>query len=188
MVKILTVQNSIETNIVKLVQRRSTGKVADEKDSDNDERPKIIDIEQEEEEKRRAQMNKGELAGAIRADKQKLKLEEFELLFARGNLLPELPKDEATHSNAAPSIMVKDEPMKDADPRIVRGMFTNNDGSKNNKNDVVDDNINSRLENIGRKLEEMKEEMRRPLVKVENKESLSERVQNAVGNIFEKFM
>ena len=84
--------------------------------------------------------------------------------------------------------MVKDEPMKDADPRIVRGMFTNNDGSKNNKNDVVDDNINSRLENIGRKLEEMKEEMRRPLVKVENKESLSERVQNAVGNIFEKFM
>ena len=188
MVKILTVQNSIETNIVKLVQRRSTGKVADEKDSDNDERPKIIDIEQEEEEKRRAQMNKGELAGAIRADKQKLKLEEFELLFARGNLLPELPKDEATHSNAAPSIMVKDEPMKDADPRIVRGMFTNNDGNKNNKNDVVDDNINSRLENIGRKLEEMKEEMRRPLVKVENKESLSERVQNAVGNIFEKFM
>ena len=188
MVKILTVQNSIETNIVKLVQRRSTGKVADEKDSDNDERPKIIDIEQEEEEKRRAQMNKGELAGAIRADKQKLKLEEFELLFARGNLLPELPKDKATHSNAAPSIMVKDEPMKDADPRIVRGMFTNNDGSKNNKNDVVDDNINSRLENIGRKLEEMKEEMRRPLVKVENKESLSERVQNAVGNIFEKFM
>ena len=116
----LTVQNSIETNIVKLVQRRSTGKVADEKDSDNDERPKIIDIEQEEEEKRRAQMNKGELAGAIRADKQKLKLEEFDLLFSRGNLLPELPpEDEVPRAKPAPAVVVKDELMEDGglDPR-----------------------------------------------------------------------
>ena len=81
--KILTSKIPSRRTSAKLVQRRSTGKVADEKDSDNDERPKIIDIEQEEEEKRRAQMNKVNSL-AIRADKQKLKLEEFELL-ARGN-------------------------------------------------------------------------------------------------------
>ena len=136
---------------------------------------------------RRAQMNKGELAGAIRADKQKLKLEEFDLLFSRGNLLPELPpEDEVPRAKPAPAVVVKDEPMEDAGPRIVGGMgFTRNDGNNN-------DNDDNNLENIGKDSQEKKdigsEENRQPLAKVQKRASLSETVQNAVGSMLEKFM
>ena len=186
-VKILIVQDSIETNIVKLVQQCTTGTVAEKNDGENDGRPEIIDIEEEEENMRRAQMNKGELAGAIRADKQKLKLEEFDLLFSRGNLLPELPpEDEVPRAKPAPAVVVKDEPMEDAGPRIVGGMgFTRNDGNNN-------DNDDNNLENIGKDSQENKdigsEENRQPLAKVQKRASLSETVQNAVGSMLEKFM
>ena len=184
-VKILAVQDSIETNIVKLVQQRTNGIAVNKKDDENGGGPEIIDIEQEEEEMRRAQMNKGELAGAIRADKQKLKLEEFELLFSRGNLLPELPpEDEAPKADSA--VAVKDEPMEDVGPRIVGGMgFTQNDGNNNSNN--------NKLENItGKDSQENNaigsEEKRSPLAKVQKRASLSETVPNTVKTIFQKFM
>jgi len=180
-VKILAVQDSIETNIVKLVQQRTNGIAVNKKDDENGGGPEIIDIEQEEEEMRRAQMNKGELAGAIRADKQKLKLEEFELLFSRGNLLPELPpEDEAPKADSA--VAVKDEPMEDVGARIVGGMgFTQNDGNNNNNN--------NKLENItGKDSQENNaigsEEKRSPLAKAQKRASLSETVPNTVKTIF----
>jgi len=117
-----------------------------------------------------------------------LKLEEFELLFSRGNLLPELPpEDEAP--KADPAVAVKDEPMEDVGPRIVGGMgFTHNDGNNNNNN-----NNNNNLENItGKDSQENNaigsEEKRSPLAKVQKRASLSETVPNTVKTIFQKFM
>ena len=94
-VKILTVTDSIETNIVNLVEKRSIGTV-------NKDVPDVIDMDEEAELVRRAQMNKGQLAGALRDDKQQLKLEEFDLLFSRGNILP-------PHLTAPPAPIVNEE-------------------------------------------------------------------------------
>ena len=186
-VRYLTVQDSIETNIVKLVQQRTTGTLAEKNDGENDGRPEIIDIEEEEENMRRAQMNKGELAGAIRADKQKLKLEGLIFSFREAICFQSFHLRMKFHArNPLQRWWLKMNRWKTRDLELLEEW-----GSRATM--VIITTTTTTISKTSRKdSQENKdigsEENRQPLAKVQKRASLSETVQNAVGSMLEKFM
>ena len=76
-VKHLVAKDSVESNIAKLLAKRAEGK-SSAADSEDPEDAEKVAAEKAAMDK----MTKGELAGHLRADKQKLRAEELKLLFA----------------------------------------------------------------------------------------------------------